>query len=250
MQQTTNLKFNKIELTDSPPDITVLNSNFDKIDAELYPTIDPSVTPSGNVGFAKALLGGLANRIKAITGKTNWWDSPTKSLEQLNTDKVDKVTGKGLSTNDYANVDKEQVAKISSLESQMGDLTKMKVRDARTEGNKSPQWYIDNKFLYIKCAELNIASNVGLTGNDLCHIETFIPWDNVSAGVSQKITINPTGEIYERRAQSATLWGNPRKLLNQDDYNNITSGNNTIVLYNGKRYYLKADQQGFYLQEV
>ena len=35
MQQTKNLKFNKIELTDSPPDITVLNANWDTIDEQL-----------------------------------------------------------------------------------------------------------------------------------------------------------------------------------------------------------------------
>lgn len=35
MKQTTNYQFNKPELTDSPPDITVFNPNFDVIDAEL-----------------------------------------------------------------------------------------------------------------------------------------------------------------------------------------------------------------------
>lgn len=126
MQQTPNLKLNKIELTDSPPDITILNPNFERIEAELYPTIDPLVAPTGNTGFVKALLGGLANRIKAITGKTNWWDSPAKSLEQLNTDKVDKVAGKGLSTNDYTTAEKQQVAKISILETSMREMTKLK----------------------------------------------------------------------------------------------------------------------------
>lgn len=40
MKQTTNYKFNKPELADSPPDITVLNSNFDKIDTELKSNAD------------------------------------------------------------------------------------------------------------------------------------------------------------------------------------------------------------------
>lgn len=35
MKQTTNYQLNKPELTDSPPDITVLNENFDKIDTEM-----------------------------------------------------------------------------------------------------------------------------------------------------------------------------------------------------------------------
>jgi hypothetical protein len=35
MLETTNYKFKKPELTDSPPDITVMNPNWDKIDTEL-----------------------------------------------------------------------------------------------------------------------------------------------------------------------------------------------------------------------
>lgn len=40
MKQTTNYGFNKPELQDSPPDITVLNPNFDKIDAQLKSLTD------------------------------------------------------------------------------------------------------------------------------------------------------------------------------------------------------------------
>ncbi len=49
-------------------------------------TIDPAQAPSGLVGTLRNYLDWFANRIKAITGKTNWYDAPTKSLEQLNTD--------------------------------------------------------------------------------------------------------------------------------------------------------------------
>ena len=40
MQTTTNYGLKKIELTDSPPDITVMNSNWDTIDAELKEASD------------------------------------------------------------------------------------------------------------------------------------------------------------------------------------------------------------------
>ena len=40
MQTTTNYGLKKIELTDSPPDITVMNSNWDTIDAELKEATD------------------------------------------------------------------------------------------------------------------------------------------------------------------------------------------------------------------
>lgn len=35
-KKTTNFNLHKIDLTDAPPDITVLNENFDIIDAELH----------------------------------------------------------------------------------------------------------------------------------------------------------------------------------------------------------------------
>mgnify|MGYP006888081609 FL=1 len=35
MQETSNKKLKKIELTDAPPDITVINPNWDTIDTEL-----------------------------------------------------------------------------------------------------------------------------------------------------------------------------------------------------------------------
>lgn len=42
MQLTTNFKLKKIELADSPPDITVINSNWDTIDTNLKDALDKS----------------------------------------------------------------------------------------------------------------------------------------------------------------------------------------------------------------
>ena len=84
MKNTTNLNLRKPESTDNVS-IDDLNYNVDELDKEFKPTIDPLVVPSGNVGLVKTLLGGIVNRIKSITGKTNWWDTPSKTLEDLNT---------------------------------------------------------------------------------------------------------------------------------------------------------------------
>ncbi|MDE1399005.1 hypothetical protein PVN36_23490, partial [Bacillus licheniformis] len=46
-------------------------------------TIDPTITPTGNTGRIRNLLSGLANMIKKITGKTNWWDLPSMTLEDI-----------------------------------------------------------------------------------------------------------------------------------------------------------------------
>jgi len=82
------------------------NDNMDIIDTELKRiedeidnidvtgiqiTVDQTQAPAspGN-GTLAQLFSWLANRIKAITGKSNWWDVPAKTLEDLDTHKVNK----------------------------------------------------------------------------------------------------------------------------------------------------------------
>lgn len=64
--------------------IDKINGNLDKIDNALTPTADPEVTPLSNGPF-KLLnwVSYFANRIKAITGKANWWESPIKTLQEI-----------------------------------------------------------------------------------------------------------------------------------------------------------------------
>lgn len=115
MKLTQFLSLKKIDLSDSPPDITVINDNWDKIDSELNPTIDPTATPTGNTGLVKVILGGIANRIKAITGGVNWWDTPVKSIKQLDTS-IGNTTS--LTTTNKTNL----VAAINENTSQLGDI--------------------------------------------------------------------------------------------------------------------------------
>ena len=46
-------------------------------------TISDTSAPSGNSGVLTTLLGGLANRIKAITGESSWRSNPAVTLKQL-----------------------------------------------------------------------------------------------------------------------------------------------------------------------
>lgn len=72
--------------------VDVQNGNMDIIDAVLTPTADSTQMPSGNgPGKLSQWLNWLTNRIKAITGKTNWWDTPSKTLEDLNTHLADNM---------------------------------------------------------------------------------------------------------------------------------------------------------------
>jgi hypothetical protein len=92
---TPNLNLEK-PLDNETADISVINSNMDKIDTGFgniqqqidnidvtgtQITVDQSQTPAspGN-GTIAQLFNWIANRIKAITGKTNWWDTPDTTL--------------------------------------------------------------------------------------------------------------------------------------------------------------------------
>ncbi|TMV48117.1 hypothetical protein FE783_19385 [Paenibacillus mesophilus] len=49
-------------------------------------TIDDTVAAASGADTPTRLWSKLANMIKKITGKANWWDAPVKTIEQLNTD--------------------------------------------------------------------------------------------------------------------------------------------------------------------
>lgn len=53
MKHTTNYSFNKIDLSDSPSDITILNPNFDKIDAELKALTDKDTEIVASINTVK-----------------------------------------------------------------------------------------------------------------------------------------------------------------------------------------------------
>jgi hypothetical protein len=64
---------------------THLAENMDKIDAALTPTADPAQVPTGLSGKLSQWVSWITNRIKAITGATNWYDAPATTLSAANT---------------------------------------------------------------------------------------------------------------------------------------------------------------------
>ena len=79
MLKTTNYQMNKPELTDSPPDITVLNGNFDIIDEKLFAVIkawEDFKASGGTIGGA--YLGAFANGL--VFGKDGAPDSRVQTL--------------------------------------------------------------------------------------------------------------------------------------------------------------------------
>lgn len=50
---------------------------------KLQATLSQGTVPSGNTGSLAALLSGIVHQIKALSGKTNWWETPKDSFETL-----------------------------------------------------------------------------------------------------------------------------------------------------------------------
>ena len=80
-KETSNYQLKKPLYSDNA-DIAVINENFDELDKILTPSVDASIEPGGNSkGKLGIVIGWLANRIKAITGKASWQSDPSVSLE-------------------------------------------------------------------------------------------------------------------------------------------------------------------------
>lgn len=89
MQTTTNYGLRKPEYNETV-DVADLNYNADEMDAALTPTADPALVypePMSNGPHKiEKWVSWIAKLIKSITGKTNWWEVPSKSLETVNND--------------------------------------------------------------------------------------------------------------------------------------------------------------------
>lgn len=77
----------------------VTSADFNRIEGNINAieigsrTIDPAQVPSSNSGSLRQLLDWLANRIKAVTGKTNWYDTPDITLATLAAHKSRHASG-------------------------------------------------------------------------------------------------------------------------------------------------------------
>ena len=50
---------------------------------QLQATLSQKTVPSGNTGSLAALLSGIVHQIAALSGKSNWWETPKGSFETL-----------------------------------------------------------------------------------------------------------------------------------------------------------------------
>lgn len=123
MEYTTNLNLKKPEQDDFY-NIENENDNMDKIDTEIVKKADKTevLTKTNTTAFTPTADYQPATKKYVDDNKTQIADNLTtedsgkvlsaKQGKILNNNKVDKVSGKGLSTNDYTNAEKAEVAKI------------------------------------------------------------------------------------------------------------------------------------------
>lgn len=102
MKETTNYKLKKIELTDSPPDITVINPNWDTIDEKLYGAVESKIsyaTASGTNTYTVSVPGisslteGLSIKVKFTNANTG---AATLNVNSLGTKSIVKSNGNAL----------------------------------------------------------------------------------------------------------------------------------------------------------
>lgn len=74
---------------------------------QLQATLSQGTVPSGNTGTLAALLSGIVHQIKALSGKSNWWDTPKNNFETLSAGDITgilPVAHGGTGTDSLANV--------------------------------------------------------------------------------------------------------------------------------------------------
>ena len=63
-------------------DLNRIEGNIEAIDLGNR-TVDDAQVPSSDTGHLRQFLDWITNRLKAITGKTNWFDAPAESIETM-----------------------------------------------------------------------------------------------------------------------------------------------------------------------
>ena len=165
MPKTTNYNLEKPS-DNSTADIAVLNDNFDKIDEALFSKVNKEagkvLSSNDFTSTEKQKLAELRNfDSSAVDAHMQNTTKHITSTERANwNNKVDKVSGKGLSSNDYTNAEKTKLANLSNydsstVDSHMADANKHITVAERTNWNN----------------KVDKASGKGLSSNDYTNVE-------------------------------------------------------------------------------
>lgn len=182
-KETTNHKLKKPLYSDNA-DIAVINENFDAIDELLTPSVYAQTVPdsSASKGKLSAVLGWLANRIKAITGQNSWQANPPVTLTECSnhiasgTHRNATINSNGfMSYTDKQKID-NATSEYTSSRLMMRDLSgRAKVQNPSSDYDIANKLYVDTNFVKknsdtTMSAKLTAQSNTAYTTKQVRNI--------------------------------------------------------------------------------
>ena len=182
-KETTNHKLKKPLYSDNA-DIAVINENFDAIDELLTPSVYAQTAPdsSASKGKLSAVLGWLANRIKAITGQNSWQANPPVTLADCSkhilggTHQNASVNANGfMSYSDKQKLDNATSEYTSSRLMMRDSNGRAKVKNPSTDYEIANKNYVDTNFVKknsdtAMSAKLTAQSNTAYTTKQVRNI--------------------------------------------------------------------------------
>ncbi len=191
---------------------------------QLQATLSQGTVPSGNTGTLAALLSGIVHQIKALSGKSNWWETPKNNFETLSAGDLTgilPVAHGGTGTDSLANV---TVGKAGTL---VGDAG---LWDYLHRLGRNPTLPTTNAalnalgvFMSYFTQDNKIANQPGQFGQLLS-----IPADKGSESVQLWID-QPSGRMYYRGGNTSIAINNTpfKRLLDTDDLSaaGVVAGN-------------------------
>lgn len=155
-------------------------------------TIDDTVTAAIGADTPTRLWSKLANMVKRITGKSNWYTAPATTLEAANTHINRTDNPHGVTAAQVGALGVNSIAKAA---------TSVVVQDTRSV-NAAPNSYVTGTY-----HELKTGSVIGLGVEAWVEVNTTRSWSDDSVGFTfQKALGLTTGRSYVRTG-STTTWG-------------------------------------------
>lgn len=192
-KETTNYLLKKPLYSDNA-DIAVLNENFDEIDGALTPSVLAATAPgSSSRGKLQTVIGWLANRIKAITGKSSWQSDPTVNLEQCaehinNGTHANATTALNgfMSSADKAKMDNATNAYTASTLMMRDSSGRARVQNPSNSYDIANKTYVDSNFVRKNAAttmtaQLTAYSNTSYTTKQVRNIVLWTSGDTPPA---------------------------------------------------------------------
>jgi len=183
---TPNYSFKKPYYSESA-DVSVINENMDTLDEALMVTANQTTTPPQENTKSKlsTVISWLANRIKAITGKANWWETPATTLENCNS----HITG-----GSHANA-------TSSANGFMSKEDKQKLDGATSAGTASKLMLRDSSGR-AQTANPAVAADIA----NKSYVDSNFVRSNTDSTLSAKLTAQSNTSYTTKQVRNIVFW--------------------------------------------